>query len=136
MPLSAGPAKAGSGDSGQTKSSFHLFSSGERRGGRSPAFPLKGQEDPNLRFQLWPDQQTMVHTIHEIAAQADWFLPGINEGKLLTGCNSPEDIAKYYVMQGVKVIVIKLGPQQLPYRLRGRPRSARPRPAAPALFRS
>ncbi|MCY8582638.1 sugar kinase [Bacillus haynesii] len=72
--------------------------------------------DPNLRFQLWPDQQTMVHTINEIAAQADWFLPGINEGKLLTGCNSPEDIAKYYVMQGVKVIVIKLGKEGAYYR--------------------
>ncbi|ASB87127.1 sugar kinase [Bacillus sonorensis] len=65
--------------------------------------------DPNLRFQLWPDEQTMIHTINEIAARADWFLPGINEGKLLTGLDAPEDIAEFYLNRGVGLIVVKLG---------------------------
>ncbi|KAA6474940.1 sugar kinase [Bacillus swezeyi] len=72
--------------------------------------------DPNLRFQLWPDQQTMVHTINEIAVQSDWFLPGISEGKLLTGFNTPEEIAEFYLNQGVKLIVVKLGKEGAYYR--------------------
>ncbi|MFN2744498.1 MULTISPECIES: sugar kinase [Bacillus] len=72
--------------------------------------------DPNLRFQLWPDQETMVHTINEFASQADWFFPGINEGKLLTGFHTPEKIAAFYLEQGVKLIVVKLGKEGAYYR--------------------
>lgn len=72
--------------------------------------------DPNLRFQLWPDQETMIHTINEIAAMADWFLPGISEGKLLTGLSTPEEIAEFYLNQGVGLTVIKLGKEGAYYR--------------------
>lgn len=72
--------------------------------------------DPNLRFQLWPDQETMIHTINEIAAMADWFLPGISEGKLLTGLSTPEEIAEFYLDQGVGLTVIKLGKEGAYYR--------------------
>ncbi|MBU8787472.1 MULTISPECIES: sugar kinase [Bacillus] len=72
--------------------------------------------DPNLRFQLWPDQETMIHTINEIAAMADWFLPGISEGKLLTGLSTPEEIAEFYLNQGVGLTVVKLGKEGAYYR--------------------
>ncbi|AGK55824.1 sugar kinase [Bacillus sp. 1NLA3E] len=65
--------------------------------------------DPNLRPGLWPDEATMVHTINELALKCDWFLPGISEGKTLTGYDQPEQIADFYLEKGIKLVVIKLG---------------------------
>ena len=67
--------------------------------------------DPNLRPSLWPDTQTMVNTINGLAARCDWFLPGLSEGKILTGLDTPEEIAGYYLQRGVSLVVIKLGPE-------------------------
>jgi 2-dehydro-3-deoxygluconokinase len=44
-----------------------------------------------------------------LAFLADWVLPGIEEGKLLTGKDTPEEIAKFYLDAGVSLVVIKLG---------------------------
>jgi 2-dehydro-3-deoxygluconokinase len=65
--------------------------------------------DPNLRPRLWPDQATMVATLAELAAAADIVLPGLAEGRLLTGAESPQDIAAHYFERGVQEVVIKLG---------------------------
>lgn len=65
--------------------------------------------DPNLRPSLWPDEITMVNTINELALKCDWFLPGISEGKVLTGYDNPEEIADFYLNKGIKLVVIKLG---------------------------
>ncbi|MCY9198395.1 sugar kinase [Bacillus atrophaeus] len=65
--------------------------------------------DPNLRLSLWPDRATMAHSINELAELADWFLPGITEGELLTGEKTPEGIADFYLEKGVSFIAIKLG---------------------------
>jgi len=72
--------------------------------------------DPNLRPKLWNSKRDMVDTINELAVQADWVLPGISEGQILTGYSKPYDIAAYYLERGVKVVVIKLGPQGAYYR--------------------
>lgn len=53
--------------------------------------------DPNLRPALWPNTQTMLDTINDLAARCDWFLPGLSEGRILTGLTSPEDIASFYL---------------------------------------
>lgn len=74
-----------------------------RRQGKSISF------DPNLRPSLWSNEMVMRETINSLALRADWVLPGIEEGKLLTGRNSPEEIAKYYLDAGVSLVVIKLG---------------------------
>ncbi|ASA23653.1 sugar kinase [Paenibacillus donghaensis] len=66
--------------------------------------------DPNLRPTLWPDTETMVNTINDLATRCDWFLPGLSEGKTLTGLDTPEAIADYYLECGVSLVVIKLGP--------------------------
>ncbi|AOZ92236.1 sugar kinase [Paenibacillus crassostreae] len=65
--------------------------------------------DPNLRPKLWPDTSTMVKTINDLSSNCDWFLPGINEGRILTGYETPEDIASFYLDRGISVVVIKLG---------------------------
>lgn len=65
--------------------------------------------DPNLRPSLWSGEAQMRHTINSLAFCANWVLPGIEEGKLLTGQDSPEGIAKFYLDAGVSLVVVKLG---------------------------
>lgn len=72
--------------------------------------------DPNLRPSLWPSEGIMRDTLNELASHADWILPGLSEGHLLTGCESPEAIADAYLEQGAKAVVIKLGPEGSFYR--------------------
>ncbi|RBW68466.1 sugar kinase [Bacillus taeanensis] len=72
--------------------------------------------DPNLRPALWESTEEMVETINEVAFQTDWVLPGIGEGEILTGCKNPSDIAAFYLEQGVKLVVIKLGAEGAYYK--------------------
>lgn len=65
--------------------------------------------DPNLRPGLWSDQKEMIRVINDLACQADIVLPGIAEGKLLTGFVDEAEIAQFYHAAGVKTVVIKLG---------------------------
>jgi 2-dehydro-3-deoxygluconokinase len=65
--------------------------------------------DPNLRLNLWPDQQEMRTMINTVAARATVVMPGLAEGRLLTGANEPDDIAQFYLQHGVHDVVIKLG---------------------------
>ncbi|MGF7046473.1 2-dehydro-3-deoxygluconokinase [Paenibacillus sp. DS2015] len=72
--------------------------------------------DPNLRPKLWYDTPTMVNTINDLASNCDWFLPGINEGKTLTGLEKPEDIASFYLDRGIPLVIIKLGAEGAYYK--------------------
>ncbi|MBE6091860.1 sugar kinase [Selenomonas ruminantium] len=65
--------------------------------------------DPNLRPALWPSQEIMVDTLNRLAAKADLILPGIGEGRTLTGCSEPEQIADFYLQRGAQAVVVKLG---------------------------
>lgn len=67
--------------------------------------------DPNLRPTLWPSREVMRETINDLAAHADWVLPGIEEGRLLTGCDTPEAVARFYRQRGARSVVVKLGEQ-------------------------
>ena len=66
--------------------------------------------DPNLRPTLWASPEAMRHWINHLAAQADWVLPGLEEGRFLTGEQTPEAIAAYYRRHGAHVVAVKLGP--------------------------
>lgn len=65
--------------------------------------------DPNLRPSLWPSVDEMVDTLNRLAAQADIVLPGLAEGRLLTGASSAEGIAEFYLRRGSRQVVVKLG---------------------------
>ncbi|MFX5660483.1 PfkB family carbohydrate kinase, partial [Acinetobacter baumannii] len=41
--------------------------------------------DPNLRPMLWPSREVMAQQLNALAFKADWVLPGLSEGTLLTG---------------------------------------------------
>jgi 2-dehydro-3-deoxygluconokinase len=75
-----------------------------RAAGRSVSF------DPNLRPALWRSQAEMVECMNALAAQSDWVLPGLAEGQLLTGRDSAEAIADFYLDRGARCVVVKLGP--------------------------
>lgn len=65
--------------------------------------------DPNLRPVLWPSEHEMAKQLNTLAGFADWVLPGISEGKILTGYSQPEAIADFYLAMGVKAVIIKTG---------------------------
>jgi len=81
-----------------------------REAGRSVSF------DPNLRPSLWANEQRMIREINALACLAHWVLPGLSEGRLLTGFEDPADIAAFYLEQGVEAVAIKLGPHGTYYR--------------------
>ncbi len=74
-----------------------------REAGRTISF------DPNLRPTLWASTEAMRGAINDLASRADWVLPGIEEGLLLTGESTPEGIAAFYRRLGAKLVVVKLG---------------------------
>lgn len=76
-----------------------------RAAGRTVSF------DPNLRPSLWPSPERMREAINALAIKADWVLPGIEEGRLLTRAEDAAGIAAHYRERGVKLVVVKLGPQ-------------------------
>jgi 2-dehydro-3-deoxygluconokinase len=65
--------------------------------------------DPNLRPKLWKSEKEMVETINSLAEKCDIILPGISEGKILTGYSTPEDIAEFYLSRNAKTVIVKLG---------------------------
>jgi dehydrogluconokinase len=58
----------------------------------------------------------MIREINRLATLAHWVLPGLSEGRLLTGFEDPADIAAFYLDQGAEAVAIKLGPQGAYYR--------------------
>lgn len=75
-----------------------------REAGRTVSF------DTNLRPSLWASTEAMRAGINELAGLADWVLPGLEEGRLLTGEREPEAIARFYLERGAGLVVVKLGP--------------------------
>lgn len=84
-----------------------------REAGRTVSF------DPNLRPALWPSPERMRDVVNGLAAQADWVLPGIEEGRFLTGAHTPEGIARFYLERGAKLVAVKLGPEGAYYEGKG-----------------
>jgi 2-dehydro-3-deoxygluconokinase len=81
---------------------FHLAAE-MKKAGRSISF------DPNLRPTLWPSRAAMAEALNALAAFADWVMPGVSEGLILTGYEKPEDIARFYLDQGARGVAVKLG---------------------------
>lgn len=76
---------------------------------RAKAAGVSVSFDPNLRPSLWRSREEMIQVINDLACRCDWVLPGINEGKILTGQDEASRIADFYLRAGVKTVVVKLG---------------------------
>ena len=83
---------------------FHLARQA-RAAGASISF------DPNLRPRLWASPEVMAECINALAALSDTVLPGLAEGRQLTGRDTAEDIAAFYLERGAKQVIVKLGPE-------------------------
>ena len=81
----------------------HLLAREMRAAGKTISF------DPNLRPTLWASRAAMVEGLNALAELADWVLPGIGEGEILTGHSKPEDIARFYLERGARGVIVKLG---------------------------
>lgn len=89
-----------------TRELVFTLASQARKAGASISF------DPNLRPRLWPSPQAMADCLNALAAEtAGTVLPGLAEGQLLTGRDSAEGIADFYLALGARQVVVKLGPQ-------------------------
>ncbi|AMM32007.1 2-dehydro-3-deoxygluconokinase [Sinomonas atrocyanea] len=65
--------------------------------------------DPNIRPTLWTSEGELIDTTNAIAARADWVLPGRSEGRLLTGRDSADGIADFYLGLGASRVAVKDG---------------------------
>lgn len=74
-----------------------------RAAGRSVSF------DPNLRPSLWPSRTAMVECLNHLATLSDWVLPGLDEGRQLSGRESPQAVADFFLERGAQRVFVKLG---------------------------
>lgn len=64
--------------------------------------------DPNFRRKLW-SADAFAQTIGEMLPLVDTVLPGVTEGRLLTGKTEPGEIACALMGMGAKNVVLKAG---------------------------
>jgi 2-dehydro-3-deoxygluconokinase len=65
--------------------------------------------DPNLRPRLWRSREEMISRVNALAALAHWVMPGLEEGRVLTGESTAEAIAGFYLARGAEGVAVKLG---------------------------
>ncbi|MFI6289595.1 sugar kinase [Streptomyces sp. NPDC051018] len=66
--------------------------------------------DPNLRPALWPAGRARAVVMRSVEL-CDIALPNLEEGRLLTGADSPEDVLDAFVRRGPSIVVLKMGAQ-------------------------
>jgi len=73
-----------------------------RQAGRAVSF------DPNYRPALWPLARARA-LIHEAMSHCQIALPGLDDARLLTGLESPDEICDHYLKLGALVVALTLG---------------------------
>jgi 2-dehydro-3-deoxygluconokinase len=64
--------------------------------------------DTNLRLKLWPVARAR-EVIHAAMEQCDIALPGLEDAVHLTDLENPDDIVRFYLDLGPKVVALTLG---------------------------
>jgi 2-dehydro-3-deoxygluconokinase len=64
--------------------------------------------DPNLRLKLWPLPRARA-IIRETMALSDYFLPSLEDLRLLAGVEEPAALLDWSHRQGAKTVVLKMG---------------------------
>jgi len=64
--------------------------------------------DPNMRLKLWPLPRAAA-VIAATLAQCDWFLPSLDEARMLSGQAEPERIVDWFHARGAPVVALKCG---------------------------
>lgn len=71
--------------------------------------------DPNIRLRLWSKEEASK-VLNSIAQMCDIVLPGVEEGKILTGETEPELIAAALLKGETKCVVVKNGAKGVYYK--------------------
>src|SRR4051812_29621362 len=69
---------------------------------------VKVSYDTNLRLRLW-DLETARAKIHATVAHCDILLPSLDDSQQLTGLDTPEGIADFYLKLGAPLVALKMG---------------------------
>jgi 2-dehydro-3-deoxygluconokinase len=69
---------------------------------------VKVAYDPNLRLKLWPLDRARA-IISATIPLVDYFLPGLDDVRLVSGLDDPASILDWCDRQGAKNVVLKLG---------------------------
>lgn len=64
--------------------------------------------DPNVRLKLWPLPRARAVVVATMA-QCDWFLPSLDEARMLSGQAEPVAILDWCHAQGAPVVALKCG---------------------------
>jgi 2-dehydro-3-deoxygluconokinase len=64
--------------------------------------------DTNLRLRLW-DLETARQAIHATVPRCDVLLPSLDDSQQLTGIQTPEEIADFYLKLGAPMVALKMG---------------------------
>jgi len=65
--------------------------------------------DPNWRKALWPSPAAAADAHRELLPFVDWYLCGIEEGRLLWGGESADDVAAAVQAAGARNAVVRVG---------------------------
>ncbi|GGG54061.1 PfkB family carbohydrate kinase [Paenibacillus radicis (ex Gao et al. 2016)] len=65
--------------------------------------------DPNLRMDLWPDQEYARKEINEGFGYADIVKISEEEFRFITGCSTVEECGRYIMERGPKLVIVTLG---------------------------
>jgi len=68
---------------------------------------VKVSYDTNLRLRLW-DLETARAKIHATVAHCDILLPSLDDSQQLTGLQSPDEIADFYLKLGAPMVALKM----------------------------
>lgn len=69
---------------------------------------VKVSYDTNLRLRLW-DLDTARDKIHATCSRCDILLPSLDDSQQLTGLDTPEEIAEFYLKLGAPLVALKMG---------------------------
>jgi len=64
--------------------------------------------DPNLRLKLWPLPRARAVVVATLA-QCDWFLPSLDEARVLSGVEQPGAILAWCHARGAPIVAVKCG---------------------------
>lgn len=64
--------------------------------------------DSNLRLTLWPLHRARA-IIEATAAQADYFLPSMEDARVLSGLDDPDAVFDWAIASGARHVALKLG---------------------------
>ncbi len=66
--------------------------------------------DTNLRLKLWPLNRAQA-VIEQALKMADIVLPGLDDARLLTGCDDVDQILDYFLHKGAEIVALTLADQ-------------------------